>query len=78
MYYFSYGSNMSTARMQARVPSARAIAVARLENHTLQFHKVGKDVSAKCNILETKLVADSVYGVVFVIDAGEKQYLDRV
>ncbi|TNF88372.1 MAG: gamma-glutamylcyclotransferase, partial [Gammaproteobacteria bacterium] len=41
LYYFAYGSNMSPARLQARVPSARPLGVYRLKGHRLSFHKRG-------------------------------------
>ncbi|NHI02216.1 gamma-glutamylcyclotransferase family protein [Oceanimonas sp. MB9] len=78
MHYFAYGSNMSLARMRARVPSARVIAVARLGGHRLMFHKVGKDGSGKCDILKTGDQNDLVYGVVYNIAPAEKPWLDRV
>ena len=49
MLYFAYGSNLSSARMAARVPSARVVARAQLPGHALRFHKVGRDGSAKCD-----------------------------
>ncbi len=77
MYYFSYGSNMSTARMRLRAPSATVVTVAGLIEHELRFHKVGRDGSGKCDIVETRSPADVVYGVVFEIGEGEKIDLDR-
>ena len=42
------GSNMCTGRLQQRVPSARPIAVAKLLNNSLRFHKRSdKDGSEK-------------------------------
>jgi gamma-glutamylcyclotransferase len=77
MLYFSYGSNMSTPRLADRVPSARSVAVALLHAHRLQFHKKGRDGSAKCDCEYTGDARDIVYGVVFRISAGEKPDLDR-
>jgi gamma-glutamylcyclotransferase len=78
MLYFSYGSNMSTPRLARRIPSARAVAVASLQEHELRFHKVsGKDGSAKCDIVPTGKKSDFVHGVVFRIEAAEKPELDR-
>ena len=73
--YFAYGSNMSTARLRERVPSAHALGVGLLERHRLQWHKISKDGSGKCNV-----VADpeaSVYGVLFEIHSSDKPALDR-
>ena len=77
MYYFSYGSNMSTPRMLKRVPSAKVIALGSLNNHKLKFHKIGKDGSSKCNIFETLVSKDIVYGVVYKIRESEKANLDH-
>ena len=77
MYYFSYGSNMSTSRMLKRVPSAEVITVGSLNNHKLKFHKVSKDGSSKCNIFETLVSTDVVYGVIYEINESEKASLDH-
>ncbi|MDN5871589.1 MAG: gamma-glutamylcyclotransferase [Nitrococcus sp.] len=77
LLYFAYGSNMSTPRLVHRVPSAKCVAVARLEKHQLKFHKRSKDGSAKCDIEHTNNPNDVVYGVVFEILAPEKKALDR-
>ncbi len=77
MKYFSYGSNMSIRRLTARVPSAAFDTVARLEGHVMKFRKKSNlDGSAKCDIVETSNENDTVWGVVFEIDAGEKPGLD--
>ena len=77
MLYFSYGSNMSIPRLTERVPSAHAVAVARLQKHRLKFHKKGKDNSGKGDAECTNDKNDVVYGVVFEIAASEKPELDR-
>jgi len=74
---FSYGSNMSLARLQDRVPSARFVAVAILPAHRLRFHKVSRDNSGKCDAEETENPNDRVYGVVYEIANDEKPDLDR-
>jgi gamma-glutamylcyclotransferase len=76
--YFAYGSNMSTRRLVARVPSARAVAVAMLRGHRLAFHKIGKDGSAKCDVANTGDSNDVVYGVVFALPLSEKAMLDGI
>ncbi|WP_107851442.1 gamma-glutamylcyclotransferase family protein [Oceanimonas marisflavi] len=78
MLYFAYGSNLSLARMRARVPSSRVIAVAQLSRYRLMFHKVGQDGSGKCDIVSTGQPSDLVYGVVYDISPAEKPWLDRV
>jgi len=76
--YFAYGSNMSTPRLRARVPSARKTAVATLARHRLVFHKVSLDGSAKCDALETGDPLDVVHGVVFELPLVEQPALDHV
>jgi len=77
MYYFAYGSNMSLKRIQARVPSAEALANATLTRYQLRFHKCGKDNSAKADAHFTGRNSDQVLGVVYCIDPVEKPYLDN-
>ena len=68
---------MSTLRLTDRVPSACAIAVARLHKHRLKFHKKSKDHSGKCDAECTNDEKDVVYGVVFRIAPSEKPELDK-
>ncbi len=76
MLYFAYGSNLSVKRMQARVPSAQKLTVAKLFKHSLLFHKIGRDNSAKCDAYETGNKEHYVLGVVYDISSDEKKYLD--
>jgi hypothetical protein len=76
MLYFSYGSNMSIARLLDRVPSAKPIVTATLPGHELRFHKKSIDGSAKCDAFETGDPNHKVLGVVFEIDRAEKPILD--
>ena len=73
---FAYGSNMSSRRLRARTPSARAIGSALLAGHRLAWHKVGRDGSAKCDIVETGRAEDHVWGVLFEIAEAERCLLD--
>lgn len=78
MYYFSYGSNMSSLRLGARIPSARKVGVGTLQGHMLMFHKISdKDASAKCDACETGDAEHVVYGVVYQLPEAEKPVLDR-
>lgn len=52
--YFAYGSNMSSARLRARVPSCRPIGIAFLPGHELRFHKRSKDGSGKCDAFQVE------------------------
>lgn len=77
MKYFAYGSNMCTARLRGRVPSAGALFVASLSGHKLKFHKLSRrDRSAKADAEHTGDAADTVWGVVFGLEEHEKPNLD--
>lgn len=79
MNIFAYGSNMCTARLQARVPSARALGRALLADHALRFHKRGwRDGSGKCDAFVCRESGDGIWGVVYEIDPAEKPALDRI
>lgn len=76
MHYFAYGSNMSSRRFRARVPSGEQHGVAVLHGHVLAFHKRSVDGSAKCGVVETANPDDGVYGVLYVFDADQLPQLD--
>lgn len=76
-FNFAYGSNMSTARLRDRVPSARVIGRGVLHCHQLVWHKVSKDGSGKCDVVASDAPNAVVHGVVFAIDQAEKATLDR-
>jgi hypothetical protein len=78
MKYFAYGSNMSVARLQARVPSAVALGCYALRQHDLRFHKSGLDGSAKCDAFFTGNDTDTLFGVLYEIEPAEKPALDRI
>ena len=78
MHYFAYGSNMSLARLRARVPSAQRIGTCRLQAHELRFHKVGRDGSGKCDAFHTGDPDHYVIGALFELDPVEKAQLDVV
>lgn len=77
LYYFAYGSNLLSARLQARVPSARFESAAALVGFRLAFNKRGADGSAKCNIVPGH-ESDVVHGVIWCLRAGDKRALDAV
>jgi hypothetical protein len=71
--YFAYGSNMATARLQKRTPSAEPLGLATLAGHTLRFHKRSKkDGSAKCDAFATSDEDAAVVGVLFKFDPAER------
>ena len=73
--YFAYGSNLWTARMQERVPTARALGPACLPGHRLVCSKPGRDGSGKANLEPTP--EQAVWGVLYRIDAEGLSQLDR-
>ncbi len=77
MLIFSYGSNMSSARLRARVPSAIALGVGSLAGYVLRFHKRSTDGSAKANAFRTDDPSDVLFGVVFEVKEEQKRDLDR-
>lgn len=77
MLYFAYGSNLSTARLTKRVPSAELVTTGKLRKHSLCFHKIGRDASAKCDACFTGQRDDFLYGALYRIHPGQKKYLDQ-
>ncbi len=74
--YFAYGSNMATARLRERMPSATPLGIATLPGQTLRFHKRSKDNSAKCNAFATAGDDGAVIGVLFKFGPAERGKLD--
>ncbi|WP_428606735.1 gamma-glutamylcyclotransferase family protein [Sedimenticola sp.] len=77
MYYFAYGSNLSSRRLRQRLSSARPVSMARLQNHKLCWHKQGRDGSGKCDAAHTGDASHEVIGVVYSMAAQERPLLDR-
>ena len=77
IHYFAYGSNLHPVRLQARVSSAELIGGVELKRHRLAFHKKSHDDSGKCNILETGVDSQSVFGAIYKIHSAHKVALDR-
>lgn len=75
--YFAYGSNMLEERLRQRCPSARAVAAARLEGWALSLHKRSKDGSGKATITPSREPHTSVFGVLYEMDNGDLEPLDR-
>lgn len=74
---FAYGSNMSTARLRERCPSATPVGVAELKGYELRWHKRSKDGSGKCDIVPTATPEARVLGVLYRIAESEKGNLDQ-
>jgi hypothetical protein len=47
-----------------------------LPEHSLRFHKIGRDGSAKCDAFFTGHADDTVHGVIFELDPAEIPSLD--
>ncbi len=75
--YFAYGSNLLSARLRERTPSARSLGVARLAHYELRWHKTGKDGSGKCDVVHVPGSGSEVLGVVYEIALAEKPALDQ-
>ncbi len=69
---------MSSERLKARTPSARAVGRACLAGHALRWHKLGRDGTGKCDAAHTGEPSDIVWGVLLEIDCAEKAVLDRI
>jgi gamma-glutamylcyclotransferase len=73
--YFAYGSNMWQPRLHARIGIVRAVAVGRLDDYRLTWHKRSADGSGKCDIAPQ---ADSaVFGVVYDVSHEQMLLLDQ-
>jgi gamma-glutamylcyclotransferase (GGCT)/AIG2-like uncharacterized protein YtfP len=75
--YFAYGSNMLSARLRARCPTAEARGIASVEGYRLGFCKRGRDGSGKAGFAPC---ADGarLYGVVYELDEADLSALDRI
>ena len=75
MYYAAYGSNLHPARLRRRLPRAELAGTAFLDDYTLQFHKRGRDNSAKCGITKC---GRGLHVAIFVLSASCKRTLDGI
>ncbi|MCP5139538.1 MAG: gamma-glutamylcyclotransferase [Chromatiales bacterium] len=73
---FCYGSNMLTARIQARCRSASCLGIAELRGYELRWHKRSIDGSGKCDVVAGS-AHSAVFGVVYTVPWSEKADLDR-
>jgi len=72
--YFAYGSNLATPRMRDRVPRARVVGRAQLENHRLVFDKRGRDGSGKANITPDPVATE--WGALYALESVHWNLLD--
>jgi hypothetical protein len=73
--YFAYGSNMSSARLLARVSGAELRGRCRLRDWRLAFNKPGRDGSGKANLVEA--LGDLTWGVAWRLPDDAWPVLDR-
>ena len=73
--YFAYGSNMSSPRLAARIPGARALGGAHLAHVRLAFDKPGADGTGKANLVTAP--GAGVWGVVWTLSGMALDSLDR-
>ena len=73
--YFAYGSNMKSARIRERVPSARFVGRAWISGKRLVCNKKSRDGSGKANLVDSP--GDVVWGVLYEIATSELERLDR-
>src|SRR6202049_2528360 len=75
---FAYGSNMLTARLRERVPSAAAIGIGQLAGHALRWDKRSwQDGAGKSAAETTHRNDDVVWGVLFELEPEDKPALDK-
>lgn len=78
VYNFSFGSNMSSSRLLARLPNATRIGTAILAGYKLTFDMVSTDGSGKGNVRPSNDKNAQVYGVVYQLNDAEKTILDAI
>jgi len=74
MLYFAYGSNMSTRRMRARIPSAEVVGPASIQDRVLVCNKLGRDGSGKANLVPRP--GRTAHGVLYAMSEAAFQLLD--
>jgi gamma-glutamylcyclotransferase len=72
--YFAYGSNMPVKRLQERIPSARPIGAAKLENYVFSCNKKSITNSGKGNI--TAKINAITWGVIYQFPISDISKLD--
>ncbi len=75
--YFAYGSNMLSARLRERCPSARPVGIADAFGWAVRFHKHGRDGSGKASLAAADTPEAKVPGVLYEIALYERGDLDR-
>jgi len=78
VYYFAYGSNLSTKRLTKRLPTAKCVGVAELMGYSLTFAMLSTDGSAKCDIQSDPSNEAMVLGVIYQLSEQELSQLDSI
>jgi gamma-glutamylcyclotransferase len=73
--YAAYGSNLHPRRLRERIRSAALRGTSFLHNYTLQFHKRGQDLSAKCGFSDC---GQGMHVAVYEIDDADRKALDAI
>jgi gamma-glutamylcyclotransferase len=74
-FYFAYGSNMSSRRLQERVPTALPYGVALARDKRLVCNRRSRDGSGKANLSIAPGAA--AWGVLYRLEARDWNVLDR-
>lgn len=78
IYYFAYGSNMSSRRLLARLAHIEKVGTFSLAQHQLAFHKKGDDGSAKADAFFTGNNTDQILGVAYRVSSKDIAILDQI
>lgn len=75
IFYFAYGSNLLSSRLTKRIPSAKAIGRAILNDWRVVFNKKSKDGSGKANLLYRP--GSITWGCLYQIKNDDLSALDK-
>jgi cation transport regulator ChaC len=77
--YFAYGANMFSRRIQSPniAPSAVAVDIGFVQGRRFTFGKVSRDGSGKCDIEITNNSSNRAYGVLYRINAKDRENLNQ-
>ena len=73
--YFAYGSNMASARLRERAPTARALGAALLPDYAWRCNKRSADGSVRANLVPAS--GAETWGVLYEVQARDWEALDR-
>ena len=75
LYYFAYGYNVNEKKFLKRVPNAKPVGEAILQNYVLCFGKPSMDGSGKASIVPG---ISEVYGKVYTLSKEDFKTLDKL